>query len=94
MSALNVVRVPEVPHPFELNTVYLHVEEGLPPWSASFLCPCGCNDEICIPLDLLGEGPMWRLESEQPIHISPSLQRTYGCKSHFFVHGGEFRMCS
>lgn len=90
---LDVLRVAEMPSPLLPNTAYLHVEEGLPPWSASFLCPCGCGDEICIPLDLVGEGPMWRLESEAPLQINPSLQRTYGCRSHFFVHGGEFRMC-
>lgn len=90
---LNVLRVAEMPSPLEPQTAYLHVEEGLPPWSVSFLCPCGCGEDVCIPLDLKGEGPMWRLESESPLHINPSLQRTYGCKSHFFVHQGEFRMC-
>lgn len=91
---LKTERVDEVPEHLDPATIYLHVtDEALPPWSASMLCPCGCGDVICVPLDLAGEGPMWRLKSESPIHLEPSLQRTMGCRAHFFVHGGEFRMC-
>ena len=56
------------------------------PWLLMFKCPCGCKNTI--QLNLLKEAsPQWRfsLLSRKRITISPSISRTTGCRSHFFV---------
>lgn len=66
------------------------------PHSLIFLCPCGCGDEVHIPTKAMaGTDRSWSLvidESSRPT-LSPSLQRTVGCRSHFFVTSGKVRWC-
>lgn len=56
------------------------------PWLLAFNCPCGCNS--LIQLNLLEEAsPCWefKITEENRMSISPSIHRTTGCRSHFFI---------
>lgn len=70
----------------------LYIEEWEPgrAWAAVLQCPCGCGDRLG--LNLCGEldTPSWQLSGsvKQPT-ISPSILRTIGCRSHFFIRGGQ-----
>jgi len=67
------------------KTIYL-IGEPESPWLIAFKCPCGCNSTI--QLNLLKDAkPRWRFSknSKNRITISPSVWRTKGCKSHFFI---------
>lgn len=64
------------------------------PWLASMLCPCGCGDLIQLSL-LERDSPSWRLtvdESGSPT-LAPSVWRSKGCRSHFFVRDGYVIWC-
>ncbi|MGJ8619755.1 MAG: DUF6527 family protein [Methylophilaceae bacterium] len=63
------------------------------PWQVEFLCPCGCADKIVLPVN--GSTlPRWRLHILVGIPtLSPSIWRTKGCKSHFFVKQGRIVWC-
>lgn len=75
----------EIPDIFLKRTIYI-VGTKKDPWLITFLCPCGCKNNI--QLNLLKEAsPHWILilERKKTISISPSINRIKGCKSHFFV---------
>lgn len=57
-----------------------------------FLCPCGCGRETFLSLDGAWGGKQWRLESADPLTISPSIHDT-GCGAHFFVRAGKVDFC-
>jgi hypothetical protein len=82
-------RVDDVPDTVELETVYI-VGEGRAPWSAVFVCPCGCQEVIS--LSLIGDDhPRWRsrLHLDGTVTLSPSIWRKRGCRSHFFIRRGK-----
>ena len=57
------------------------------PWLLAFNCPCGCHN--IIQLNLLKDAdPCWKYKvtKKNKINISPSVWRTTGCKSHFFIY--------
>jgi hypothetical protein len=60
------------------------------PWSAAFICPCGCKELISLSL-VPRDSPRWRyhVSAQDPISLSPSIWRTKGCKSHFFIKNGR-----
>ena len=63
--------------------------KGYVKW-AYFNCPSGCGDIIVLPLTK-SKGPNWKLKVNkigQPT-LSPSVWKTDGCKSHFFVRKGK-----
>lgn len=80
--------VVEMPDNVKPNTVYI-VGENDYYWMAGILCPCGCGNFIY--LNLLNEAnPRWKYKiAKGLISISPSVWRTNGCKSHFFIRRGE-----
>lgn len=47
-------------------------------------CPCGCGDTIKGQLYPL-ESPSWKVQGNS---LSPSIDRTVGCKSHFTITNG------
>lgn len=72
---------PEQPLP---HAVYIVGERR--PWLLIMLCPCGC--EARIHLNLLPEDlPFWRVtqHSDGTLSVHPSIWRTTGCRSHFFL---------
>ena len=64
------------------------------PWQAEMLCPCGCKEKIVLPLNN-ETSPRWTLKishSNVP-SLRPSVWRSKGCKSHFFLTDGHIQWC-
>lgn len=82
-------RVDDLPEILEREIVYL-VGDGRKPWSASLICPCGCGEIISLSL-ITNDDPRWRATSHWngTVTIHPSIWRTKGCKSHFFIRRGK-----
>jgi hypothetical protein len=84
--------VEELPDPLEAKTVYLQNHQKIP-WQATFKCPCGCGDTIMLNLTT-GYRPRWQFKPDKKtLTISPSIRRTEGCKSHFFLRRGKVEWC-
>jgi uncharacterized protein DUF6527 len=90
---LRTVFVEELPDDLESKSVYL-VGEGAYLWIAAMLCPCGCGDTLH--MSLLSDGrPKWELirHGDGTISLRPSVWRTKGCRSHFFLRRGMIVWC-
>jgi len=63
-------------------------------WAAAMLCPCGCGDKIHLNL-LEDDSPCWSLRQERDgaVSLRPSVWRTKGCRSHFFIHNSRIDWC-
>lgn len=89
----HVIRgVAELPEQPATGTLYL-VGEGQA-WSAGLVCPCGCGKLIQLSM-LQDEFPKWSVEVTfwgLPT-VEPSVWRTSGCRSHFFLQKGKIRWC-
>lgn len=59
-------------------------------WQIVMLCPCGCKKALHMNL-MKGNNPKWKFEIDKKKRISlfPSIDRTVGCKSHFWVRKGK-----
>ena len=81
--------VEDFPDVLETDRVYL-VGDGFTPWSAAFLCPCGCGEVIKLSL-IKNDRPRWRvrLHFNGTVTFHPSIWRNKGCKSHFFLRCGR-----
>lgn len=80
--------VEDPPDKLDAGTVYL-VADGGPPWSAVFVCPCGCKERISLSL-IPRDRPSWRATTNKDgITLHPSIWRQKGCRSHFFIRGGR-----
>lgn len=64
------------------------------PWLAAIDCPCGCGSVIQLSL-LEDDAPHWSLSIERDGTgtIMPSVWRTKGCRSHFFLRHGTIKWC-
>jgi hypothetical protein len=64
------------------------------PWSAAFLCPCGCGELIQLSL-LKNDSPSWSVTFDRYgfATLFPSVWRTKGCRSHFFLRRGAVVWC-
>lgn len=86
----NVGYLDSVPEKYLTNTVYL-IGENLQFWLLTMLCPCGCNNIIDI--NLLKENkPSWEVKLNQSgntVSVTPSIWRTSGCQSHFFIKNNK-----
>jgi hypothetical protein len=82
-----VVRLAEIPDKLKVSCVYIIGENGNI-WTIGFVCPCGCGDTIQLNA-LISVRPRWRVEKFDPVTIFPSIRRTVGCKSHFFIRRGK-----
>lgn len=80
--------VEDPPSQLEDSLVYL-IGDGGRPWSASFKCPCGCGEAISLSL-IEHDNPSWHVSTRTSgITIHPSVWRTKGCRSHFFIRDGR-----
>lgn len=77
--------VDELPEEMDPQTIYVVGENGHR-WFAAFLCPCDCRETIHASL-VERSRPHWRLierwNGTGSLH--PSVRRTKGCRSHFWV---------
>lgn len=76
--------VEETPENLNPNTVYV-----CDSWKQiGFLCPCGCGDKIVIAMrQNPEEHPSWTV-NVQAKSVSPSINKQYGCRSHFTITNG------
>jgi hypothetical protein len=80
--------------PASLKSRTLYVLGSPKPWSVALLCPCGCQKTIQLSL-LENDSPSWQLRlgpKGQPT-LEPSIWRTNGCRSHFFMRNGKIVWC-
>jgi len=68
--------------------------DGDEEWSVGLRCPCGCGDSLEMPL-LEVVKPNWTLaiDSRGRPSLHPSIWRTAGCQSHFWVRDGRVVWC-
>jgi hypothetical protein len=59
-------------------------------WSVGLCCPCGCGDVIELLL-LPDVAPRWdiRIDRHGRPTLTPSVWRTTGCRSHFWLREGR-----
>lgn len=73
------------------NSIFV-IQDGNEPELLAFKCPCGCQENIL--LNLLGDtSPQWhfRVNANGIINVHPSIWRTVGCKSHFWIIDGNVK---
>jgi Family of unknown function (DUF6527) len=87
------VSVAELPNSLKPHTIYV-VGEARHRWYAAFLCPCGCGETIQASL-LEKSRPHWTLTErwDGAASLHPSVWRTKGCRSHFWLRVGRIRWC-
>ena len=92
-EAFCAVQVEELPDTLDARTVYL-VGEGVHLWSVAFLCPCGCGETLHMNL-LPDARPRWTVTryEDGTVTLHPSVWRKVGCRSHFFLRGGQIVWC-
>lgn len=80
---------PEIPQD---HLVYLLGKPGNE-WLAGLSCPCGCGEFIEIVLE--GNSPSWTFSicKDGRPNLSPSIFRSVGCYSHFFLYKGRIEWC-
>lgn len=62
-------------------------------WLAIMKCPCGCGAIIQLPMSGL-QGPRWSVSGTKSAPtLTPSVHRTQGCRSHFFLRQGRIVWC-
>lgn len=91
---IRAVMVDEQPDALSPGECYL-IGESEFRWFAVLICPCGCGDAVV--LNLLTEmRPCWRVEvhPNDVVTFHPSINRTVGCRSHFFVRQGRVAWCA
>ncbi|MBI1291200.1 hypothetical protein GC173_08135 [bacterium] len=94
MERLNSLRavVSETEHlpareSMEVGVAYLPRDRSV----MAFFCPCGCGREVFIPFE--DHCTVWKLESVEPLTVSPSIQMTSECRAHYFIRGGRIIWC-
>jgi|ERR1051326_7849783 len=77
----------------DAGKVYVVRSQGHTKW-AQFRCPCGCGDVILLNLSA-SRRPKWivRRDIFGRATIFPSIWRTEGCRSHFFIRRGKVDWC-
>ena len=90
---LKTITVDDIPENYKKGVIYIIGEEA--PWYAALMCPCGCDDVIrlCLQDEV---SPSWKLiyhSNDGTVSLSPSVWRTKGCKSHFFLKRGYIDWC-
>jgi hypothetical protein len=81
--------VDEVPNTLDSKIIYIIENKGYR-WKAVMICPCGCNKILHMNL-IKDYNPSWKFEinKKKTITLHPSINRTVGCKSHFFIRKGK-----
>ncbi|WP_425128277.1 DUF6527 family protein [Burkholderia gladioli] len=88
-----VVVVDDLPDDVQKRKLYAVGEDGQY-WLAVLKCPCGCGEIIQLPM-IDGQRPKWTLthRQERLPNLSPSVDRTVGCRAHFWLKAGSIHWC-
>lgn len=64
-------------------------------WEAGMLCPCGCHEQLRLML-LKDVKPRWDLTVDKRgrATLYPSVWRSSGCRSHFWLTAGQVKWCA
>jgi len=86
------IAIVDMPEKVDSGILYVIGEAGRY-WQAAFECPCGCGQTIQVPLTQDAH-PRWIMQGamSHPT-LTPSVHRTFGCKSHFFLRKGQIIWC-
>lgn len=89
---LRTTRTDEIPENPDPRVVYL-VGESANAWLVVMTCQCGCRDPIYLSL-VPDDCPTWEIERHRDgtVSLSPSVHRTRGCRSHFWVRRGQIEL--
>jgi hypothetical protein len=92
-AAYRTERVAELPEKLRDRRLYVMADPR--PWAVAMLCPCGCRSVIQLSL-LETDSPRWQLSVDRKgvPTLAPSVHRTRGCKSHFFLRAGRIDWCN
>lgn len=87
------IRVEELPDFLDKQNLYL-VGEGNYIWFITMLCPCKCGEVIQLSL-MANNHSRWQLTEhfDGTVSLYPSIWRTVGCRSHFFIHKSLITWC-
>lgn len=88
-----ICKLEELPASLDSYTLYL-LGDGECYWMAALKCPCGCGELIQLSVASSGH-PKWTVDISQACGVSlhPSVHRTVGCRSHFFLRKGRVEWC-
>lgn len=84
----------QLPERFRNRHAVLMVDHG-EQWSLGLNCPCGCGEVI--ELLLVEEVDQnWSLHIDQVGRptLKPSIWKSTGCRSHFWVTNGQIKWCA
>ena len=81
------------PARLQRRIVYIVCEDGFDE-QVALLCPCGCGRVLQMNL-LPDERPCWRVtrNADGTVTLHPSVWRTKGCGSHFWLRNGRIWWC-
>lgn len=84
------IKVVEKPPIVIASEIVYVIIDGKQKLHAALACPCGCNSVILLNL-LKDSETHWKLRKSKTglATLSPSIWRTSGCKSHFFIRKGN-----
>ena len=84
--------VDEIPEKISDKCVFVECNSGKDEnYYAYFSCPCGCGDILTLNL-IPDVSPVWRVDGDKgDFSIYPSVWRTNGCKSHFWIRNNNVR---
>ena len=87
-----VALVVERPTTPRKNRLYVTIQAGEPAFGV-MICPCGCGETLNLRF-LQNRRPRWDLLSKKGnATVRPSIWRTTGCRSHFFLINGRVAWC-
>lgn len=91
---VELVEGDELPQSLVPKKLFVAREHGVD-WEAGMICPCGCGDRLAVVL-LKGVKPRWDVHISSKGHPSlhPSIWRSSGCRSHFWLRDGRIIWCS
>lgn len=84
-----------IPSQMDPDTIYI-ISAGGHPYSVAFLCPCGGDDLVHVPVNREKQPPpSWTLtrNDDATVTLAPSLLRMDGCRSHFFIRENRVDWC-
>lgn len=90
--SLKTVYVEDIPDSCKKGFIYIVGNDN--PWYAVVKCPCECGETIrlCLQEEVK---PSWKLSYcyDGSVSLQPSIWRTRGCQSHFFITKGSINWC-
>ena len=90
LKAEYIIEMPDKVHP---KKIYIAGENGYQ-WFVAMSCPCGCEETLYMNLDNKAR-PRWDVEihDDKSVTLYPSVNRTIGCRSHFYLRKGKIQWC-